>query len=70
MERFKFNLYVVMINKGYRAIFIGLLLMIIASTIFYFDTGSPVAYVLLVIGFLLVGIGILLGFIKLVSDDG
>jgi hypothetical protein len=58
-----------MINKGYRAIFIGLLSMIIASAMFYLDTSPSVAYTLLVIGFLLVGIGILLGFIKLVSDD-
>jgi hypothetical protein len=57
-----------MINKGYRAIFIGLLSMMIASAMFYLDTSSIVAYSLLVIGFLLVGIGILLGFIKLVSE--
>ncbi len=57
-----------MINKGYKAIFIGLLSMIIASAMFYLDTSPTVAYSLLVIGFLLVGIGILLGFIKLVSN--
>jgi len=47
----------------------GLLSMIIASAIFYFDTRSSTAYVLFAIGFILVGIGILLGFAKMVSDD-
>lgn len=58
-----------MFNKSYRAILIGLLLMTIASAIFYFDTRSSIAYTLLATGFILVGIGILLGFIKLVSDN-
>ena len=58
-----------MINNGYRIIFIGLLSMIIASVMFYFDASPTIAYSLLTAGFLLVGIGIILGFIKLVSDD-
>jgi len=47
----------------------GLLSMIIASSIFYFDSRSSLAYALFVIGFILVGIGILLGFARMVSDD-
>ena len=58
-----------MFNKSYIGIYIGLLSMIIASAIFYFDTRSSIAYALLVIGFILVGIGILLGFVKMVSDN-
>ena len=58
-----------MINKGYRAIFIGLLSMMIASAMFYLDTSPTVAYSLLVIGFFLIGIGLLLGVIILVTDD-
>jgi hypothetical protein len=47
----------------------GLLSMIVASVIFYFDTRSSIAYVLLAIGFVLVGIGILIGFVKMVSGN-
>ena len=59
-----------MFNKSYITIMIGLLSMIIACSIFYFDTRSSLAYILFAIGFVLVGIGILLGFAKMVSDDG
>ena len=48
----------------------GLFSMLIACSIFYFDTRSSLAYILFAIGFVLVGIGILLGFAKMVSDDG
>lgn len=58
-----------MFNKSYITILVGLMSMIIASSIFYFDTGSYTAYALFAIGFILVGIGILLGFIKMISDD-
>ena len=58
-----------MFNKSYRTILTGLLSVIIASAIFYFDTRSSIAYALLAIGFILVGIGILLGFVKMVSDN-
>ena len=58
-----------MLNKSYRVIYAGLLSMIIASVIFYFDVRSYIAYALLIIGFFLVGIGILLGFAKMVSED-
>ena len=58
-----------MLNKSYIIIMTGLLSMIIASSIFYFDSRSSLAYALFVIGFILVGIGILLGFARMVSDD-
>ena len=43
--------------------------MMAASAIFYFEVRSTVAYALFAIGFVLVGIGILLGFAKMVSED-
>ena len=43
--------------------------MIIASGLFYFDTRSYPGYALFAIGFILVGVGILLGFVKMVSED-
>ena len=58
-----------MFNKSYISILVGLLSMIIASSIFYFDTRSSIAYILFAIGFILVGLGFLLGFFKMVSDD-
>ena len=58
-----------MFTKSFITIMVGLLSMIIASSIFYFDARSSVAYILFAIGFILVGIGIILGFIKMVSDD-
>ena len=58
-----------MFNKSFITIMIGLLSMTIACSIFYFDARSPVAYAIFAIGFILVGIGILLGFFKMVSDD-
>jgi len=58
-----------MINKNYSMILIGLLSIIVLSTMLYFGMNSPVIHGLLAISFLLVGAGILLGFIKMVSDD-
>ena len=58
-----------MLSKSHIIILIGFLSMVIASAIFYFDVRSAIAYALFAIGFILVGIGILLGFAKMVSDD-
>jgi len=58
-----------MFSKSYITIWVGLLSMIIASAVFYFDVRSVIAYALFAIGFLLVGIGILLGFARMVSED-
>ena len=58
-----------MLNKSYTVIVTGLLSMIIASVMLYFKTLSVLSYVMLGGGFLLIGIGILLGFAKMVSED-
>jgi len=58
-----------MLNHSFKVIMLGLLSMIIASIVFYYDARSTIAYVSFATGFVLVGIGILLGFIKMVSDD-
>ncbi len=58
-----------MINKSYVLIMLGLLLIITLSVLLHFKMSSPVIYILLAIGFIFVGAGILLGFIKMVSDD-
>jgi uncharacterized membrane protein len=58
-----------MLSKSQIIILIGFLSMVIASAIFYFDVRSAIAYALFAIGFILVGLGILLGFAKMVSDD-
>ena len=58
-----------MINKSYVMIMSGLLLIITLSVLIYFKISSPVIYVLLAIGFIIIGAGILLGFIKMISDN-
>ena len=46
----------------------GLLAMMIGSAMFYFESRSFIAYGFFILGFLLVGIGILIGFAKMVSE--
>jgi hypothetical protein len=58
-----------MFNKSFITILTGLISMIIACAIFYFDTRSSVAYALFFVGFVLVGIGILVGLFKMVKDN-
>ena len=58
-----------MFNISYRVILASLLSMIIASALLFFDTATIIAYVLLVIGFFGIGIGILIGFFKMVKDQ-
>ena len=58
-----------MVNKSYVMIMFGLLLIITLSVLLYFKISSPVIYALLAIGFIIIGAGILLGFIKMVSDN-
>jgi len=58
-----------MINNSYVMILFGLLLMISSSVMLYFKMHSPALYVLLAVGFIIVGVGILLGFVKMVSDN-
>ncbi len=58
-----------MLNNSNRTAFIGLLLILISSVMIYFETSKTISYTLLLIGFILVGLGILLSFIKMVTDD-
>ena len=57
-----------MLDKSYRIIFIGLISVLISSAMLYIEMRSPVAYALLTVGFVLVGVGILLSFFKMVSE--
>ena len=59
-----------MFNTSYRVILSSLMSMIIAGVLLFFDTVTIIAYVLLVIGFFGVGIGILIGFFRMVKDQG
>lgn len=59
-----------MFNASYRIILFSLMSMIIAGALLFFDAVPVVAYVLLVAGFFGVGIGILIGFFKMVRDQG
>lgn len=58
-----------MINKSYVMILVGLAMIIVVSAMLYLDVRSPLLHILLAIGFIIVGAGILLGFIKMVSGD-
>lgn len=57
-----------MFNKSYITIWLGLISMMVASAIFYFEVRSIFSYVLFGIGFFLVGIGLLIGFFNMVTD--
>ena len=58
-----------MFNNSYRVILFSLLSMIIAGVLLFFDTATMLSYALLGIGFFGIGIGILIGFFKLVNDQ-
>ena len=58
-----------MTNKNNLMISIGLLSIIALSVLIYFGVNSWIIHVLLAISFIAIGAGILLGFIKMVSDD-
>lgn len=47
----------------------GLFAMMIASFMFYYDVKSYVSYLLFATGFVLVGVGLLIGFLILIRDD-
>jgi len=57
-----------MFNNSYRIILFSLLSMIVAGFLLYFDIADVAAYALLAAGFFGTGIGILLGFFKMVRD--
>lgn len=50
-------------------ILLGLALIIVLSIMIYFGMSSTFLHILLAISFILVGAGILLGFIKMVTGD-
>lgn len=56
-------------NKSFIIIVFGLLLIMAISVMIHFDMSSPVLHILLGIGFVLVGVGIILSFINMVSED-
>ena len=58
-----------MLNASYKVILSSLLSMIIAAVLMFFDAVTIMAYVLLVIGFFGIVIGILIGFFKMVKDQ-
>ncbi|UCB55336.1 MAG: hypothetical protein JSW45_02035 [Thiotrichales bacterium] len=58
-----------MFNTSYRVILFSLLSMIVAAVLLFLDAATIVAYVLLVTGFFGIGIGILIGFFKMVKDQ-
>jgi hypothetical protein len=58
-----------MFNNVYRIILLSLLSMIIAGTLLYLDIVTIAAYSLLVIGFFGTGIGILIGFYKMINES-
>ena len=58
-----------MFNISYWVILSSLLSMIIAAVLLFFDTLTIMAYALLVIGFFGMGVGILIGFFKMVKDQ-
>ena len=57
-----------MFNISYTVILSSLISMIIAGVLLYLNSAIIIAYVLLVAGFFGVGIGLLIGFFKMVRD--
>lgn len=57
-----------MLNKSFLIIITGILSMIIASIFFYIDSGSITGIVLFSLGFVMVGIGLLMGLFRMMSD--
>jgi hypothetical protein len=58
-----------MFDTSYRLILFSLLAMVIAGGLLYLETATIVAYALLLIGFFGIGIGILIGFFKMINDS-
>jgi hypothetical protein len=57
-----------MLNKSYLIIIIGIMSMIVSSIFFYFDSRSMPGFILFSAGFIVVGIGLLMGLFKMMSD--
>ena len=58
-----------MFSLSYRVVAGGLFAMIAASVLLFFDTLPWVAYIGLIAGFFMIGIGILIGFYQMIRDD-
>jgi hypothetical protein len=58
-----------MFNHSYNIILSGILSMSISSVLIYFETLDYLAYALLGIGFIAIGIGLLLGFYRMIHED-
>ena len=57
-----------MLNKSYRIILTGMVLILVSSAMIYVGMRSSITDAALIIGFVLIGVGILLGFFKMVSE--
>ena len=58
-----------MFNASYWIILFSLVSMIVAALLLFLEALTIMAYVLLVIGFFGVGIGILIGFFRMIKDE-
>jgi hypothetical protein len=58
-----------MFDTSYRLILFSLLSMVIAGGLLFYNTATIVAYILLVTGFFGIGIGILIGFFKMINES-
>ena len=58
-----------MLNHSYKIILSGLMSMCVASLLIYFEMLVYFAYTLLIYGFIAIGVGLLLGFIRMVRED-
>jgi len=58
-----------MMDKNLAMILFGLLSVLIISVMLYFGMSSPILLILLAVGFIVVGLGIFLGFFKMISED-
>ena len=57
-----------MLNKSFLIIITGIVSMIVSSIFFYFDSRSMPGFILFGGGFIVVGIGLLMGLFKMMSD--
>lgn len=57
-----------MFKKSFHTFLAGFLAVMIASVMFYFKSRSYLAYGLFALGFILIGVGILMGFAKMISE--
>jgi len=56
-------------NKSYMMIMIGLLAFIILSMMMYFGISNIFIHILLAASYVFIGVGIIFGFIKMISED-